>query len=150
MSMRFINDNSAPMKRYINFFLVGILFGIIMTKSEAISWFRIHEMFRFESFHMFGIIGVAVVLGALIIALMKRYQVKTWRNTLVAYKPLPLSPVRHLLAGSIFGLGWALMGACPGPMFVMLGNGFSIFLVVLLGATLGTFFYGITKKYLPH
>lgn len=136
--------------RLISFTLVGVIFGIIMTKSEAISWFRIHEMFRFESFHMYGIIGVAVVLGALIIAAMKRFKVKTLRDTFVTYTPMKLSVPRHLLAGSIFGLGWALMGACPGPMFVMFGHGFWIFAVVLLSATLGTFTYGVIKDRLPH
>lgn len=136
--------------RLISFFSVGILFGIVMTKSEAISWFRIHEMFRFESFHMYGIIGTAVVVGALIIALMKRFQVKTLRDTFVSYKTMPLRVSRHLMAGTIFGLGWALMGACPGPMFVMLGHGFWIFGLVILSATLGTFTYGIVRDRLPH
>lgn len=136
--------------RLLSFFIVGTVFGIIMTKSEAVSWFRIHEMFRFESFHMYGIIGVAVVLGAIIIAAMKRFKVKTLRDTFVGYMPMQLHVPRHLLAGSIFGLGWALMGACPGPMFVMLGQGFSIFILVILSATLGTFVYGVVKDHLPH
>ncbi len=135
--------------RIVSFFSVGVVFGVIMTKSEAISWFRIHEMFRFESFHMFGIIGVAVILGILIIGALKRFKIKTLRNTFVEYSPMKLNPRRHLIAGSIFGLGWALMGACPGPMFVMLGNGFAIFTLVLLSATLGTFVYGIFEKSLP-
>lgn len=136
--------------KLIRFFSVGILFGIVMTKSEAISWFRIHEMFRFESFHMYGIIGTAVVIGALIIALMKRFDVKTLRDTYVSYKAMPLRVSRHLMAGTIFGLGWALMGACPGPMFVMLGHGFGIFALVILSATLGTFTYGVVRDGLPH
>lgn len=134
----------------IGFLFAGIVFGIIMTKSEAISWFRIHEMFRFESFHMYGIIGVAVVLGAIIIALMKKTKMKTLRDTIVEYSPMKLSVKRHLIAGTIFGLGWALMGACPGPMFVMLGHGFSIFILVIVSATLGTFTYGVFKDKLPH
>ncbi|MCB0638637.1 MAG: YeeE/YedE family protein [Lewinella sp.] len=136
--------------RLFSYFAVGILFGIIMTKSEAVSWFRIHEMFRFESFHMYGIIGTAVVLGALSIGAMKRLKVKTLRDTFVTYTPMKLRISRHLLAGSIFGLGWALMGACPGPMFVMLGHGFWIFALVILSATFGTFVYGVVKDYLPH
>ncbi|MEM9719111.1 MAG: YeeE/YedE thiosulfate transporter family protein [Bacteroidota bacterium] len=135
--------------RLVPYFSTGILFGIIMTKSEAISWYRIHEMFRFESFHMYGIIGVAVVLGILIIGAMKYFRVKTWRDTFIQYTPMKLNTTRHLLAGSIFGLGWALMGACPGPMFVMLGNGFGIFSVVLLSATLGTYVYGVVGEKLP-
>lgn len=136
--------------RILSFFLVGTVFGIVMTKSEAISWFRIHEMFRFESFHMYGIIGVAVVLGVLIIAAMKKFNIKTLRDTYVSYKPLPFNAKRHLMAGTIFGLGWALMGACPGPIFVLIGNGFWIFGLVLLSATLGTFTYGVIKDKLPH
>ncbi|WP_367391428.1 DUF6691 family protein [Lewinella sp. LCG006] len=138
------------MKQFISFFTVGTVFGIIMTKSEAVSWFRIHEMFRFESFHMYGIIGTAVVLGAIIIALMKRFKVKTLRNTFVDYMPMQLHIPRHLLAGSIFGLGWALMGACPGPMFVLLGQGFGIMALVILSGTLGTYTYGVVKDKLPH
>ena len=136
--------------KLFSYTLVGILFGIIMSKSEAISWFRIHEMFRFESFHMYGIIGVAVILGALILAVMKKTKMKTLRETLVQYTPMKLSMPRHLIAGTIFGLGWALMGACPGPMFVMLGHGFGIFALVILSATLGTFTYGVVKDKLPH
>lgn len=136
--------------RLFSFFSVGILFGIIMTKSEAVSWFRIHEMFRFESFHMYGIIGTAVVLGAGIIFAMKKFKVKTLRDTFVSYTPMKLSPSRHLLAGSVFGLGWALMGACPGPMFVMLGHGFTLFALVILSATLGTYTYGLLRDKLPH
>lgn len=136
--------------RLFSFFAVGTVFGIIMTKSEAVSWFRIHEMFRFESFHMYGIIGTAVVLGAIIIAVMKRFDIKTWRDTHVGYMPMQLHIPRHILAGSIFGLGWALMGACPGPMFVMLGHGFGIFALVIFSATLGAYTYGVIKDRLPH
>lgn len=136
--------------RLISFFSVGLLFGIIMTKSEAVSWFRIHEMFRFESFHMYGIIGTAVVLGAIIIAAMKRFKIKTLSKSMVSYSPMKLSVKRHLIAGSIFGLGWALIGACPGPMFVLLGQGFGIMVLVLLSAILGTYAYGVLQNKLPH
>jgi uncharacterized membrane protein YedE/YeeE len=136
--------------RFLSFFAVGAIFGIVMTKSEAVSWFRIHEMFRFESFHMYGIIGTAVVLGAILIALMKRLKVRTLRDTFVSYTPMQFNVKRHLLAGSIFGLGWALMGACPGPMFVLLGQGFFILILVIASATLGTFAYGVVKDKLPH
>ena len=136
--------------RLLSFFIVGLFFGIVMTKSEAISWFRIHEMFRFESFHMYGIISVAVVLGAVSIWALKKFKIKILRDTLVTYTPMNLSLPRHLLAGTTFGLGWALIGACPGPMFVMLGHGFLIFALVILSATLGTFTYGVVKDKLPH
>lgn len=134
----------------ISFLAVGVFFGIVMTKSEAISWFRIHEMFRFESFHMYGIIGTAVVLGAIIIALMKRTKMKTLRDTFVSYPNMKLNMPRHLLAGSIFGLGWALVGCCPGPMYVLLGHGYWIIAMVILGALLGTFAYGAVRSKLPH
>ncbi len=138
------------MRNTTSFFTVGILFGIVMTKSEAISWFRIHEMFRFESFHMYGIIGVAVILSAVIIGVMKAFKIKTWAGTEVTLKTLDLKVSRHLWAGTIFGLGWALMGACPGPMFVMLGHGFWIFLLMIISAVLGTYTYGLVKSKLPH
>ena len=129
---------------------VGVLFGITMTKSEAISWFRIIEMFRFESFHMYGIIGVAVCLSALILFVLKKSKFKTLEGTFVQYNPMKLHPSRHILAGSIFGLGWALLGACPGPIYVLIGNGFGIMLVVLVGALLGTYIYGRWGRGLPH
>lgn len=134
----------------ISFLSVGIFFGITMTKSEAISWFRIHEMFRFESFHMYGILGTAVVIGAVIIWAMKRFAVKTRRGHFVTYKPLPLNVKRHLFAGSIFGLGWALVGSCPGPMYVLVGHGYWIIGLVLLSAILGTYVYGQVRERLPH
>ena len=136
--------------RLFGFFGVGILFGIILTKSEAVSWFRIHEMFRFESFHMYGIITVAVILSAIIIALMKRLKVKTLRGTDVGLEKLPLNITRHILAGSIFGLGWALAGSCPGPMFILFGHGYWIFALILVSALAGTFTYGLVKDKLPH
>lgn len=115
----------------IVFFIVGIWFGIVMTKSEAISWFRIHEMFRFESFHMYGIIGVSVILGAIAIFLLKKFKVKTLSGEPVSYTPIPLNIKRHLISGTIFGLGWAIVGCCPGPMYVLIGQGYWIILVVL-------------------
>lgn len=136
--------------RHLPFFFVGGLFGIILTKSEAISWFRILEMFRFESFHMYGILGTAVLISALILFLMKRSKMKTLSGSFVSYTPMKLSPKRHLLAGSIFGLGWALIGSCPGPIYILLGHGYGIILVVLLGALLGTYSYGRLADKLPH
>jgi uncharacterized membrane protein YedE/YeeE len=134
----------------LSFLVVGIFFGIIMTKSEAISWFRIHEMFRFESFHMYGIIGVAVIMGAMGIYLMKRFNVTTWEGSTVDLKTLPLNYTRHIVAGSIFGLGWALVGACPGPMFILFAQGYWIIGLTIVGALLGTFTYGAVRNKLPH
>lgn len=131
------------------FFLIGIPFGIIMTKSEVISWFRITEMFRFEAFHMYGVIGVAVVAGIIAMYVLKSAKLKTWGGGKVSYTPMPLSIKRHLLAGSIFGIGWAITGACPGPMWVLLGNGFWIVLIYILGAFLGTWAYGAVANKMP-
>ena len=134
----------------ISFLAVGVLFGIVMTKSEAISWYRIHEMFRFESFHMYGIMGTAVVLGAIFMWIMKRGGIRTLRGNTVSYNPMKFSLKRHLLAGSIFGLGWALIGACPGPLYVLIGNGYLFVFIMLLSAILGTFVYGLVRSKLPH
>lgn len=134
----------------IVFLIVGIWFGIVMTKSEAISWFRIHEMFRFESIHMYGIIGVAVILGATAIFLLKKFKVKTLSGEPVSYTPMDFNIKRHLLAGSIFGLGWALVGCCPGPMYVLIGQGYWVIIVVMLSAILGTYTYGAVRDKLPH
>lgn len=136
--------------RILSFFLVGSLFGIVMTKSEAISWFRIIEMFRFESFHMYGIITVAVIISALILGAMKYFKIKSIDGTLPSPKDLPLNVKRHLIAGSIFGLGWALIGSCPGPIFVLIGNGYLVFIIVALSAMLGTYVYGAVQSKLPH
>ena len=134
----------------ISFFAVGIFFGIVMTKSEAISWFRIHEMFRLESFHMYGIIGTAVIVGAIGIWAMKKWGMTTLRNTKVTYTPMKLSLPRHILAGTLFGLGWALVGCCPGPMYILLGHGYWIFALIILSAVLGTYTYGVIQNKLPH
>ncbi|GJM36452.1 MAG: transporter [Saprospiraceae bacterium] len=133
-----------------SFLAVGILFGIVMSKSEAISWFRIHEMFRFESFHMYGIMGTAVVLGAFFMWAIKKWKIKTLEGTIVNYADKEKTTSKYLLGGGIFGLGWALIGACPGPIYVLLGQGFMIFLVVLVSALVGTFTYGAIRHKLPH
>lgn len=134
----------------LKFLIIGILFGIIMTKSEAISWFRIQEMFRFESFHMYGIIGTAVVLGMIGVALAKRFQWKSLEGKEWSLNPKAMSVPRYLLGGTIFGLGWAMTGACPGPMFTLLGHGFWTIGLVIISATFGTFTYGILRDKLPH
>ena len=136
--------------KYIKYLLAGVLFGIVMTKSEAISWFRIQEMFRFESFHMYGIIGTAVVLGAIVHQLMKRMHAKSIEGEELKFKAPPESKYRYILGGTIFGLGWAMTGACPGPMFTLLGHGIWSMLLVIGAAILGAFTYGIFSKKLPH
>jgi uncharacterized membrane protein YedE/YeeE len=136
--------------KYLKFLLTGILFGIVMTKSEALSWYRIVEMFRFESFHMYGIIGVAVVGGAILVYLLKRSQMKDINSEQISFSPKDMSIARYLIGGTIFGLGWAMTGACPGPLFTLIGHGFWVILVVILSAVLGTFTYGAIKDKLPH
>jgi len=136
--------------KYIKFFLVGILFGIVMSKAEIISWYRIYEMFKFQSFHMYGIIGSAVVLGMISMLLFRKKMVKTFEGQDIHISPKEKGLSRNLLGGILFGLGWALAGACPGPMFVLVGKGVVSILVVIFGATLGAFFYGLLKNKLPH
>lgn len=136
--------------RIFYYLLLGTLFGFVMTKSEAISWYRIQEMFRFESFHMYGIIGTAVVLGAIGVALMKRFGVKSYKDTDLQLNAKDMSIPRYLFGGTIFGLGWALTGACPGPMFTLLGQGIWAIGIVILSATAGTYLYGALRHKLPH
>lgn len=136
--------------KLIKFLITGILFGIIMTKSEAVSWFRIQEMFRFESFHMYGIIGTAVILGAIMTALIKRMQTNTIEGEPITFSPKNWSITRYLLGGTIFGLGWAMTGACPGPMFTLLGHGIWAILLVIGSAVFGTYIYGLLRAKLPH
>jgi uncharacterized membrane protein YedE/YeeE len=136
--------------KYLKFILTGILFGIVMTKAEIISWFRIYEMFRFEAFHMYGVIGTAVCLGMIIVQIIKRTKLKDVTGTTIHFEPKNKGVIKYLVGGTFFGLGWALVGACPGPMFVLLGNGYLSILIVILGAILGTFVYGLLKPKLPH
>jgi len=135
---------------YIKFFLIGILFGIIMTKSEIISWFRIQEMFRFHSFHMYGIIGSAVILGVIQVQIMKKINFKDFKGEIIEFKNKKLGKYNNLFGGIIFGLGWALTGACPGPLYILIGNGYYVFIVVVLSAIFGALSYGMIKDRLPH
>ncbi|WP_316789331.1 DUF6691 family protein [Pedobacter frigoris] len=134
----------------LKFILAGILFGIIMTKSEAISWFRIQEMFRFQSFHMYGIIGTAVTLGVIAVFLIKKLKLKSSEGQQITFQNKEKTFYRYIIGGTIFGLGWALTGACPGPMFVNVGYGYLAMLIVIIGALAGTYIYGIIKDKLPH
>ena len=136
--------------KYLKFLSVGVLFGIIMTKSEAISWYRIQEMFLFDSFHMYGIIGTAVVAGLLVTTFIKRKQLQTIEGEQIKLNPKNMSIPRYLLGGTVFGLGWALTGACPGPMYTLLGHGIAAILVVIISSIIGTLVYGILRPKLPH
>ena len=133
------------------YLLLGIVFGIVLTKSEVISWFRIQEMFRFQSFHMYGIIGSAVLTAGLSLQLIKRQRWHALTGDLVVVPPKQLGTgIRYLLGGTIFGLGWAIVGACPGPMFALLGGGLTVMSVTLASAVAGTWAYGALRPRLPH
>ena len=136
--------------KFLTYLSIGTLFGVIMTKSQAISWYRIYEMFRFDSFHMYGIIGSAVLLGMISVALIKKYKLKSTAGDPITFSPKNMSIPRYLFGGTIFGLGWAMTGACPGPIYTLIGNGYGVILVVLFSAILGTLTYGILRKSLPH
>jgi uncharacterized membrane protein YedE/YeeE len=134
----------------LKFLLVGIVFGTIMYKAQLVSWFRIYEMFRFESFHMYGVIGSAVGLGIIFVQLIKRFKIKSIEGQEIEIAPKDKGFARYILGGTIFGLGWALAGACPGPMYVLVGAGAFSILIVIASALLGTFVYGLLMKKLPH
>ena len=136
--------------KFIKFLLLGVVFGVVMAKSEAISWYRIQEMFRFQSFHMYGIIGTAVVLGVIGVSLIKRFKLRDFHGNPILFHPKDKSVVRYLAGGTIFGLGWALSGACPGPMVVNIGYGFLTMIIVFVFAIVGTYLYGVFKERLPH
>lgn len=136
--------------KVLKYLLAGIVFGIVMAKSEAISWYRIQEMFRFQAFHMYGIIGVAVILGMIGVFLIKKFKIRDYHGNPILFHPKDQSIPRYLIGGVIFGMGWALSGACPGPMVVNIGYGFLTMTVVFLFALVGTYLYGVVKSKLPH
>jgi len=136
--------------KYLKYIVVGFIFGIVLTKSEAVSWYRIYEMFHFQSFHMYGIIGVAVVTGLLGIQLIKRLHIKDVSGNPIVIADKEPGSARYWIGGLFFGLGWALVGACPGPIFILLGAGIFPVIFILIGALLGTFLYGVLKDKLPH
>lgn len=132
------------------YLIIGIFFGIILYKSEAASWFRIYEMFRFDSFHMYGIMGSAFLVGAIGVQLIKRRNWHSFFGETIHLNPKDSGIARYLWGGIIFGLGWALAGACPGPMFTLAGAGYVSILIVIAFAILGTFVYGLLRTRLPH
>ena len=134
----------------LKYILTGLVFGVIMARSEAISWYRIQEMFRFHSFHMYGIIGTAVVLGIIAVALIKKLQMRNTQGNPISFQDKDETWPRYIIGGTIFGLGWALTGACPGPMFVNIGYGYLAMIIVVIGALAGTYLYGVIKDKLPH
>ncbi|MET2986580.1 DUF6691 family protein [Aureibaculum conchae] len=136
--------------KFVKFFIVGILFGIVLSKAEVISWYRIYEMFKFQSFHMYGIIGSAVIIGIVLVQLFKKGTIKNKDGVEIIIPPKKNAFKANLFGGIIFGLGWALVGACPGPMFILLGRGAVAIAIVILGALLGAFVYHGVKNKLPN
>lgn len=136
--------------KYLKFLFIGIIFGVALAKAEVISWYRIYEMFMFKSFHMYGIIGSAVVIGAIIVYFAKKKKWKTFEGQQMTFNPKKMSIPRYLIGGTIFGLGWALAGACPGPMYILLGSGYFAIIIAIGAAILGTLAYGAVRDKLPH
>lgn len=133
----------------IKFLFVGIYFGIIFVKAEIISWFRIQEMFRFQSFHMYGVIGTAIVVGMISVFIIKKFNIKTISGEKIEIEPKPFTK-GNIYGSLLFGCGWALTGACPGPLYALMGAGFWVISIAFLMALLGTWTYGYFKEKLPH
>jgi uncharacterized membrane protein YedE/YeeE len=136
--------------KFLKFLTLGIIFGIIMSKAEIISWYRIYEMFRFESFHMYGVIGSALILGLFSVQMIKFFNLKSYDGEEILFTPKDRGIFRYLIGGVIFGLGWSMTGACPGPLFVLLGKGVWPIILIILGSIFGTFLYGLLRDKLPH
>lgn len=146
-----INESHLQHKWYHNlkYLITGILFGIVFVKAEVVSWFRIQEMFRFQSFHMYGIIGSAVVVGMISVWLIKKFNIKTIYGEKIEFHSKKFNK-GQIYGGLIFGLGWAITGACPGPLFAQIGTGALVIIVTLLSAITGTWLYGLLREKLPH
>jgi uncharacterized membrane protein YedE/YeeE len=146
-----VNESLLEHKWYHNlkYIAVGIGFGIIFVKAEIISWFRIQEMFRLQSFHMYGVIGSAVMVGLISVFLIKKFNIKTIYGETIIFHPKEFNK-GNIYGGLLFGLGWAITGACPGPLFAQIGSGAVVILVTLLSAIAGTWVYGYVREKLPH
>ncbi|MFT5512356.1 MAG: putative membrane protein YedE/YeeE [Bacteroidia bacterium] len=136
--------------KYFYALISGVIFSIALVKGEAISWFRIQEMFLFESFHMYGIIGSAIVVGAVSLLIIRKFNIKTIDGSDIKFETKPLKPKSNFLGGIIFGLGWAMTGSCPGPLYAHVGYGHTIMIMTILCAIMGVFTYGVLKDKLPH
>lgn len=146
-----VNDSKIQDKWYSNikYLIVGILFGIVFVKAEIISWYRIQEMFRLQSFHMYGVIGSAVIVGVISVGIIKKFKVKTLQGEEIKFSPKEFNK-GQIFGGLMFGLGWAITGACPGPLFAQIGSGATVIIITLLSAIAGTWFYGLIREKLPH
>ena len=143
------SNGDGPTRSNLPYFVAGVFFGILLVKSEVISWFRIQEMFRLQSFHMYGIIGSAVIVGMISVYLIRKFNIKTIHNEEIRIFPKPFSK-GHIYGGILFGFGWAITGACPGPIFAQIGTGATVFVITLLSAIAGTWTYGLIRHRLPH
>ena len=146
-----VNVSQLTHKWYYNFkyTAVGIAFGIVFVKAEIISWFRIQEMFRFQSFHMYGVIGSAVLVGMISVFLIKKFNIKTIYGETIEFHPKTFNK-GQVYGGLLFGFGWAITGACPGPLFAQIGSGGTVIAISLLSAIAGTWVYGLVREKLPH
>ena len=146
-----LQARTGPRQRVLVYFVLGIVFGVVLTKSEVVSWFRIQEMFRFQSFHMYGVIGSAWAVAATSVALIRRLKVRALTGEEIAIAPKAFGTGRrYWIGGAVFGLGWALTGACPGPLVALIGSGATVFVVAVLAAVAGTWLYGVLRPHLPH
>lgn len=144
-----VSETKISLTKNLKFLFVGIFFGITFVKAEIISWFRILEMFRFESFHMYGVIGTAVIVGVISVFIIKRFKIKTISGDDIKIEPKIFNK-GQVFGGLLFGFGWALTGACPGPLFAQIGSGFIVSTITLISAVFGTWMYGFLKDKLPH
>ena len=151
LNTRGINESHLSHKWYHNFkyLLVGIAFGIVFVKAEIISWYRIQEMFRLQSFHMYGVIGSAIVVGAISVWIIKKFKIKSIYGEQIEFKQHSFNK-GQIYGGLLFGFGWAITGACPGPLYALIGTGASVIVVTLLSAIAGTWVYGYFREKLPH
>ena len=138
------------MMKYLKFFLIGIFFGIVLIKAEVVSWFRIQEMFHFQSIHMYGVLATAIVVGLISVLLVRGFDLKSFGGAKIDLTPKPFNRIGNLAGGIIFGFGWALTGACPGPLYAIAGAGYVSVILALVAALFGAFTYGVLRPKLPH
>lgn len=143
------SETTQPWYHLLKYTLIGLLFGILFVKAEIISWFRIQEMFRLQSFHMYGVIGSAVITGAISVWLIKKFKIKTLQGESIIFHPKAFNK-GQVYGGLLFGLGWAITGACPGPLYAQIGIGSTVIIITLLSAIAGTWVYGSIREKLPH
>ena len=143
------SELDKPLWSNLKFTVAGILFGIILVKAEVISWFRIQEMFRLQSFHMYGVIGSAIIVGIISVFIIKKFRIRSIDGEVIRFDPKKFNK-GQIYGGLLFGFGWALTGACPGPLFALIGSGSTVIIVTLFSAIIGTWVYGYVRDKLPH